>query len=54
MDFDWFNYFLNDVENEIYRIEDYVLAIVGGAIGGRISGMKFKLKSLLDRFRLKK
>lgn len=41
----WYDYFVNDAENLIYRIEDYALAIVGGLIGGYVSRHKINLKN---------
>jgi len=45
----WLDYITNDLENLIYRIEDYALVVVGGLIGGYASRHKFNLKKKLIR-----
>lgn len=57
----WYDYFLNDFENMIYRLEDYALVILGGLIGGYVSkreiNLKLKIKQIIKKvhhtFRMK-
>lgn len=47
MEFDWYNYFLNDLENMEYRIEDIILHLMTGVI----MGITVKIRNILRKIK---